>query len=200
MRTLARNSFAVVLIVSFTALTACGTASPSASLSPESSLAASPVAISLTQTFTSTLHGYSVKFPTGWSTTPATEPWVAGTPGNSWGSPVLDDLHGSTVRLTAASQPLASGQTSDAWLSGYASNGACEGSDPAKWPTINVGDQVGVMSADGCKALAGTIVSGGLLFDVVIFVGLRAYNFTVDGTTDRAFVEAILATVVFNPA
>ena len=113
---------------------------------------------------------------------------------------MLDDLHGTTVRLTAASQPLAAGQTNNAWLHGYASYGACEGSDPATWPSVKVGDQVGVMSADGCKALAGTIASGGLLFDVVVFVGQRAYNFTVDGATDHAFVEAILATVVFKQA
>jgi hypothetical protein len=63
-----------------------------------------------------------------------------------------------------------------------------------------VGDQVGVMSADGCKAQGATIAPGGLLFDVVVVVDQRAYNFTVDGMTDHAFVEAILATVVFNPA
>ena len=200
MRTLAQNSFAAVLIGSLTALTACGTASPPPSPSAESSPAASSGAIRLTETFTSNLHGYLVKYPAGWSTVPATEAWAVGAAGNGWGSPVLDDLHGSTVRLTAASQPLAAGQTSDAWLGGYASNGACEGSDPAKWPTVKVGDQVGVMSADGCNALAGTIASGGLLFDVVVFVGQRAYNFTVDGATDHAFVEAILATVIFNPA
>ena len=158
---------------------------------------ASPSGVGLTEAFTSQLHGYSVMYPDGWSVTPATEPWASGAPPNVWGAPTLDDLHGSTVRLVAASQPLAAGQTEDSWLTTYASQGACEGSDPTAWPTISVGGHDGVMSADGCEAMGGTIVAGGLLFDVVVFVDSRAYNFTIDGDTDRAFVEAILATVTF---
>lgn len=157
----------------------------------------SPADLTLTETFTSTLHGYSVRYPAGWSATAATAVWEVGASGNVWGSAALDDIHGSTVRFVAASQQLANGQTADAWLAAYASQGACEGSDPSQWPSIPVGDRDGVMSADGCPALGGTIAPGGRLFDVVVFVGPRAYDFTVDGTTDHAFVEAILATVLF---
>jgi len=204
MHTLARIGFRGAVIASLTAAAACGSASfsPSSTAGPSASEAtpAGSIVATLTETFTSNFHGYSVKYPAGWSTTLAAGPWVAGAAAANWGSPVLDDLRGSSVRLTAASQPLEAGQTMDAWLSTYASGGACEGTNPSAWPTIPVGDQVGRMSADGCAARGPSIAAGGRLFDVVVFVGGRAYDFTLDGDTDHAFVESILATVVFDPA
>lgn len=204
MRTFATLGFRGAVIASLTVAAACGGVSSSPSATTDlSSSGPSPISSqgdgALTETFTSTFHGYSVQYPAGWSATQAAGPWRAGASAANWGSPVLDDLHGSAVRLSAASQPLATAQTADAWLTTYASYGACEGADPSSWPTIQVGDQVGKMSADGCAAKGASIASGGLLFDVVVFVGGRAYDFTIDGLTDHAFVEAILATVVFDP-
>jgi hypothetical protein len=115
-----------------------------------------------------------------------------------WGSSALDELRGDTTRLVAAAQPLASGESEESWLTWYAKLGACNGPDPAEWPEIAVGDRVGVMSADGCPAAAGTVASGGKLYDVVVFVGNRAYNITLDGDIDRPLVESILATVTFE--
>jgi hypothetical protein len=46
------------------------TATPEPSASPPAS------APPLTQSFTSTLHGYSVSYPDGWTAEPATEPWT----------------------------------------------------------------------------------------------------------------------------
>jgi hypothetical protein len=195
----ARCCLAILSLV----LASCAGSTPSPS-QPASSAATSasslPSAAELTETFTSAIHGYAVQHPAGWTVTPATQPWEGEASANLWGSPVLDDLHGSSIRLTAASQPLSAGQTMDGWLSEYASHGACEGRDPVSWPTIPVGDEVGVMSADGCPASDDTIAPGGRLFDVIVFVDGRVYNFTLDGDLDHDLVETILSTVIFDPA
>ena len=41
---------------------------------------------------------------------------------------------------------------------------------------------------------------GGTIFDLVVVVGHRAYNFTTEGSIDRAFLMALLATITFDPA
>ena len=74
----------------------------------------SPSIPPLTETFTSNLHGYSVKYPAGWTATQSTAAWSGSTTLIS-GSPGLDDLLGDTARLTGTSQPLAAGQTAEAW-------------------------------------------------------------------------------------
>jgi len=168
------------------------TASPSAT--PMASAAASPpAALSLSATFTSARHGYSVHYPSSWTVKDATKPWSA-IGQNNWGSGINDELSSSRARFSGASQPLAKGQTADQWMTAYA-NGVATSS----WATVTIGGQAGKITYDGGPAAGGTVAPGGVMFDAVAVVGGRAYNFNMDGIVDRKTFEAFLATVVFDP-
>ena len=166
---------------------------PSASAGA-SHVRASDPAPSLTETFVSPLHGYSVRYAPDWTVTSAREPWTRGAR-LLWGDPALDELHSGTVRFTGASQPLPEGQSPEKWIAAYAGPGA----DPSTWSPTPIGDQVGLIDVDGVPALAGTIVPGGLLFDAVVVIDGRGYNFTMDGQLDHAALAAMLATVALDP-
>jgi hypothetical protein len=151
----------------------------------------------LTATFTSPRHGYTVQYPGDWTATAATAGWDAGVV-NQWGSPALDELRGSTARFVGASQLLPIDVMSDQWLATYGV-GACVG-PPASWPSVPIGTATGLIDADGCIAPGAPYGKGGRLFDAVVVVGGRAYNFAMDGELSRADFVAFLATVTFEPA
>ncbi|HEY8168547.1 MAG TPA: hypothetical protein VIF84_07525 [Candidatus Limnocylindrales bacterium] len=171
-------------------------ASSSSAVSP-SATAANLTGADLTANFTSTLHGYSVRYPDAWTVTPATETWVAGVR-NAWGSGMNDELSLPDVaRFSGASQRLAEGQTAEEWLrlsTGY--------EDPSVMPTIDIGDQQGFIDADGTAVPSGitpgSVASGGVMYDVVVVVDGRGYNFNMDGVVDRSSFEAMLASVTFD--
>ncbi len=167
-------------------------ASPSAT--PSASAAASPPAApALTETFTSARHGYSVHYPSGWTVKNATKPWS--TIGqNNWGSGINDELSSSTARFSGASQSLATGQTADQWMTAYAN-----GVSTSSWATVTIGGQAGKITRDGVPAAGGTVAPGGVMFDAVVVVGGRAYNFNMDGIVDRPTFNAFLTTVTFDP-
>ena len=162
----------------------------------QSSEPAASAAVTLSATFASSTYGYSVDFPTGWTTKPATKGWSTGAV-NNWGSGFNDELFltGAGVRFSGASQTLASGQTADAWLTAYAA-----GADRATWKPISIDGKPGYLTADGVAALPGTIAPGGVFFDAVVVDGDRAYNFNMDGKVDRATFDAFLATIALDPA
>jgi hypothetical protein len=71
----------------------------------------------LTETFTSERYGYSISYPTGWVTRPATDPWTAGLPdfGSTTGDIIYDPALQDHLWIMVASQPLA-GKTATQWL------------------------------------------------------------------------------------
>ena len=178
------------------------TPSPSTSTTPESSPSSSapsgaeipPV---LTATFTSPRNGYSVQYPGDWTVTPATAGWEAGMVAQ-WGSPVLDELRGSTARFAGASRALAADETADQWLATYGV-GSCLGAQ-AEWPRVTIGTATGLVDANCCVAPGPPFGKGGRLFDAVVIVGGRAYNFAMEGELTYADFVAFLSTVTLNPA
>jgi hypothetical protein len=108
-----RPGVAAVLAV---LLGACGLGSqpssePSVSPSPSATSRPTPSPTSappLTQSFTSTLHGFSMSYPEGWTAQAATEPWT-GAQAN-FGEPPADFLYDPTLTdhlfLSIASQPI----------------------------------------------------------------------------------------------
>jgi hypothetical protein len=158
----------------------------------------------LTQTFTSTQHGYSVRYPAGWTVTPATAGW----PPNVFlpaGNPGLDQLaRPGSARLVVASQPLGSGQTVDDWLAAYFhpyQGGQPCSADRSTWPRIPVSGASGYLDADACAWPAeGRVSEPDVWFDALVFAGGRVYQIGLDGNVDRATFEAILATVTLDPA
>jgi hypothetical protein len=176
--------------------------SPSSSIPPSDS--PPPVASSvdvappvLTATFISPRNGFSVRYPGDWIVTAATTSWEAGAI-NLWGSAALDDLRGSTVRFAGTSQPLAAGQTPEEWLASYAA-GSCLG-PPSSWPTVPIGTATGQITANGCEAPGPPLGKGGRIFDAVVIVGGRAYNFTMEGELTPSDFVAVLAAVTLDPA
>lgn len=175
-----------------------------AAVAPSAAPSPSPIALpALDQSFTSPRHGYTVKVPTGWTVTPATEPWPQGSQAPQWGDPNADEIKGSSlgsthpsgdVRLIGTQQGLADGQTDDAWLQAY-----CDCPDPGSLPTTKVAGYTGYITADGLPAADGTIMPGGTFYDVAVPVSPRGYVFTLDGNVDRAMLDAFLSTVSFQP-
>jgi hypothetical protein len=176
------------------AQTATATPFARATETAEPSTSATPAIPALSESFSSPLHAYSIRYPAGWTVTPASAPWV-GDAGLLWGDAALDDLHGTDVRLVATSQALTDGQSGAEWIAARSGAPACEGA--SKLPAqLVVGSAMGTVTLNGCLAEEG-IVAGGVIYDVLVVVGSRGYDFTVDGVVDAAYVEALLATVKF---
>jgi len=155
-----------------------------------SAAAAAPLV--LDTRFVSARYGFALMYPAAWAVSASTKTWVAGTT-NLWQSGYNDELAGPTARFSAAVQDLAAGETADAWIKAYVGGAK----DPASLPSVNIGGHTGRIDFDGGAASGGTIVPGGVMYDSVVVVGRRAYNFNMDGRVDRASFEKILATVTF---
>ena len=157
----------------------------------------------LTKRLTSGKHGYVIRYPDGWHPTLAGGTWLPGTQ-TLWGDPALDVIQTSDARLVASSQPLGAGQSPDAWYQAYcAGDGAITDACRAyatTWRQIQVGSGTGFIDLDGVQASPGTIKPGGPIFDAVIVVDGRGYEFTLDGNVDRGLFEHLLAAVSFTPA
>jgi hypothetical protein len=135
--------------------------------------------------------GYTVTYPLEWVPTPATKPWTRDA-SNFWDDPVGDRMESATAGFRGTSQPLAPGQTPDAWLKEYlASAPNCGPSEH-----VPIGDETGTIDLNGCDGLGRL---GGKVFDAVVVTGGRAYNFTMEGEVNHAQFLAILASVRFSP-
>jgi len=185
--------------------------SPSPERSPASATPPPAAAISLpipAETFISPRNGFSVRYPTGWTVTPASASWLPDT-FLPIGNPALDELkRDGEARLVVASQPLAAGQTEEQWLAGYFppyraglpcladSRAAIAGS-----PRLPIGGRSGYLDIAGCPSPAdGSIAARDITYEAMVFAGGRIYQITLDGDVDRAYFGALLATVVLDPA
>ena len=165
------------------------TTAPSASVVPVSSPTEAAIP-ALAEVFISPTKGYAVNHPAGWVAHPATEPWLPSS-GNFWDDPVGDRIESASAGFRGTSQPLAVGQTPDAWLTAYLGSGPSCGESE----TVAVGDQLGTIDLNGCR---GQGRLGGLVFDVAVVADGRGYNFTMEGDVDHALFLAMLATVRFD--
>ena len=167
----------------------------------------------LTKTFTSPRLGYSVKYPDAWTTKPATVLWSTGNT-IAWGDGAMDELKGTSARLSVASQSVPVGadgvtQMTDAdWMTAYCGAGTGLGvtkaqcdAQVASWPIIKIGGFNGRVDTDGDPAPVGTVGTAGRsrIYDAVVIVAGRAYAFTLDGDVDRSFFDSLLGTVQLDP-
>jgi hypothetical protein len=154
----------------------------------------------LTQSFTSTQHGFTIRYGAGWRVAPATRPWPAGTAAALPPDPMLDafTIPGTPMTFVGVSQPLAVGVSPTEWIATYE---ASYPNLPAEcWPTP---DHMERTLIDGEAAW----IHGGLascqFTEALVFSGGRVYEFTgYAGTSvfDRALFDALIATVVLEPA
>ena len=173
-------------------------ASAPPSTPPPSAPAAAPsTAAVLDKVFTSDRYGFAVGYPAGWTVTPATRPWLTETE-NNWSSGINDELAGADIRFSGAAQPLAIGQTADAWVLDYGSPVAAlagQGGSPADWPTVTIGGLQGWIDVNDAAASGGAIIPGARIFDAVVVSGGYGFNFNMDGNVDRATFDEFLASV-----
>jgi hypothetical protein len=169
-----------------------GTSPPSPSPSP--SLSPGPSAPPpLGGTFTSSLHGISISYPTGWVVKEATEPWTPTSLCDYW-SPCFDNIYDpgleSNLFLGLASQPLA-GTRPDEWVTSFLADP--ESCGPGATEPITIDGAQGGM----CGGLAA--VSAG---DRGYFVRLYSSGDQPWLATyyDEAWFRGVLDTVQLDPA
>ncbi len=157
--------------------------------------------VSLTQDYTSSRHGFSIKLPASWKVTPATKAWPPGVEAAAPPDPMLDtfaDPSDPTSTFAVVSQPLAAGVTPAEWLAAY--EASAPSMPAACWPPPEQMEQVTV---GGQTAW----IHGGLpqcgFTEAVVFAGGRIYEFSgyvpAGGPPlSRALFDRVLATVTLN--
>jgi hypothetical protein len=176
------------------------TATPGASQSPEPPPP-------LTQTFTSTLYGYSVSYPKGWAAQAATEPWTADSPrtgasdvGSVMG-PQADWLYDLRFPIFPnhaqryvgiASQPIGDSSPED-WVAAQMAREDCGTPEP-----ITVDGATGLIQtrADCFPTAVVTTAGRGYWFQ---FSDGLVYDYPWPVIDDMAWFQEILATVQLHP-
>jgi hypothetical protein len=156
--------------------------------------AASPSAVStapsLTETFTSAVHGLSVSYPAGWVTKAASEPWTG--PEWSFEDPKVDIVHDPSLDdhlfLGIGSVPL-DATRADQWVADRMAAYECSATEP-----VTVDGASGSICVDGALALVST---GGRGYMILLYTsGDEGW---LESVYDRAWFEDILATVDLRP-
>ena len=171
------------------------TASPSSSPSPTvRSTSTPPPPPALAATFTSPRYGFSIQYPTGWVTRPATDAWTSGLPdfGATTGDVIYHPVYQDHLWIMVASQPLG-GKTASRWvddqLAGLGGVGVCGASiDPV---TID-GTQ-----GKRCVSTAAT-ASGDRGYVITLYTS--GDNPAEVAGYDQAYFNDLLATLRLRPA
>ncbi len=165
--------------------------------SPSPSVAApSPSAFNtpppLTDSFTSELNGFSISYPTGWLTRPATEPWTTGVTDfySTSGDVVYDPVRQSNLWIAVASQPIGDSAPDEWAAEKLAFDDGCATSEP-----IAIDGAAGLIGPDGCTRAAVTIDGRGYFF--WLYTG--GDEPSLSDAYDRAWLEEVLATVQLQP-
>ena len=141
------------------------------------------VAPALTATFTSTYHGITIDYPTAWTVEPATEPWRFGLIQEATAfADIIVERPDESMFIALASQRL-SGQTGEHWAADYLANMPGLECNPTEPVTI---DGAPGLIARGC-------------FHAFAWLDGRGYLIWLYRSDDRAFFDAILATVKLHP-
>jgi hypothetical protein len=154
--------------------------SPSPSASPTASPSAQPA---LTETFSSNIHGISVGYPAGWSTTPATNRWTSNL------IPHQDQSVGDVIAISESnspfillvSQPL-SGRSGDIWIADFLASGGCTETE-----AVEIDGTPGTLGPDCFDGSVALVTTGGRGY-LVFFYG-----------DDPTFFNDVLATVQLSP-
>jgi len=173
------------------------TPSPTATATESVAPTPGPTVPSLTQTFTSSLHGYSIKYPADWSVRGSVRslsenevPWSDSEAVDfisEGASGVLD--HGIIV----GAQEVAPGTTSQAFA---ASTTLVICGAPSAEESIDIGGETGRLftypSCNGLRHLWAVVVHGTSAFHVVLING------QVEQVPDRVLFDEVLATFTFT--
>jgi hypothetical protein len=136
--------------------------------------------------------GCTVRYPKGWTVFKATDQWRAGED-DGWDAANGDRIESATAGFRGGSQPLQPGQTAKEWIDAYMAT-------QVTWcgtrEDFELAETTATLGLNGCGGMGRL---GGSVYDVVLVTGGRAYDFTMEGAVDRAFLQAMLETVTFDP-
>lgn len=173
------------------------TAMPTPTLTPEPSPTPVPSPPPLNQSFTSTLHGYSVSYPEGWLLQPATEPWTKSSEPLPFTEPDGDRLYdpvlGDHLFLTVASQRIADSTPED-WVAQMASAGGCTTTEP-----ITVDGATGLIGSEGCDIVVVTSAGRGYWISLNASDDEGNFDPAFVAAFDRTWFDEVLATVQLHP-
>jgi hypothetical protein len=201
MNTYAKLAVAAVLVIAVGAVglaiwrpgTGSGIGAPAPTPSPTVTPSPDPSAPPpLGATFTSTIHGISIAYPTGWVAIPATEAWTPSS-GINFESPTQDRIHDPILMdhlfLAMASQPLA-GKTGATWVSDLLDG---------DW---NCGDSRQPITVDGAPGFACPNVAAVSSGDrgYLIWLYTSGDDAWLDRFYDEAWFRGILATAKLDPS
>ena len=173
------------------------TSSPEPTATPEATAEPTPLsspAPTLTQSFTSTLHGISLSYPEGWTAQAATGPWTDRTFPLSFGEPHADFLYDpiltSDLFVTIASQSIGDSTPEDWVAEQMASDEGCTATEPTA-----VDGATGLTGADECSVAVVSTAGRGYWIQLYTSgddeLAVAAY--------DRAWFDELLATVQLHP-
>lgn len=166
-----------------------GSPSPVPSRSSSSSPSASPPA--LTETFTSNIHGISVKYPSGWNVERATVPWTTGLP-PACAVPCADRIYEGDTNaafIGLSSQPM-NGKTGAQWADAVVKDRAWGDTCPVQTEPVSVDGATGILVIH-CPDDTPSIL---------VWTADRGYLIVTYRIDDRAWIDQILATVQLDPA
>lgn len=153
---------------------------------PASPSASTSVIPTLSQTHTSALAGYSMKYPTGWTVTPAKGPWTTG-----YDTEAFSDLiSGDASVFYGTSMQLPHGTSFSTWFAAYDADrtlGTCGAASLNEDITVDGG--VGHLDVH-CPAFYA---------EAVISKGDRVYVFTMFLPFTRPLFDSLLDTVRLTP-
>ena len=162
---------------------------------PEPSPSPSASAPPLTQSFTSTVHGFSMSYPEGWTAEAATEAWTDSTFPLAFGQPHADLLYDPTLEsdlfLTVASQPIGDSTPEDWVAEQMASDEGCTATEP-----IAVDDAPGLIAGGSCPDVA-VVTTAGRGYWIQLYTS--GDDPGAVAPYDRAWFEEVLASVQLHP-
>ena len=135
----------------------------------------------LSASFRSPGNGYSVRYPSGWTSTPGSQ----------------DVLGGEAAQFVAASHPNPAGMSLELWLTAHGIN-ACLG-PRSNWRPVQIASFPAWLYSDGCLADGPPFGFGGRSFDAIAGAGGRVYLFTLRGGVTHEDASALLSTITFDP-
>ena len=168
---------------------AAPTVAPTATPAPPS-----PTAPALTGTFTSARNGFSVSYPSGWTTRPATEPWTSGVPDfmSNAGDVLYDPKYNESLWIAIASQPLA-GKAGPNWANDLVAQIMANNDCGAPLRDVTVDGAQGRM----CGSQVVAVPSGDRGYVVWLYTSGDVPG--ADATFDEAWYRQFLATVKLHP-
>jgi len=146
-----------------------------------------PVIPALDGSFTSSIAGYSIRYPSAWTVVAATKPWTSGYDTSHAG---ISDTIGFSPGFAGTSIALPKGVSFATWYATYDASragGTC-GAAPKTEP-VTIDGIVGELDVH-CPAL---------YVEAVVLAGGRAYVFDLTGSAQRPLLLSMLATVKLTP-